>query len=166
MFNRYFKTLILIIRSYDPVFGLDTSLIIQLLVLQQKMKVPVPLTPVDFLRMLNLFVGNSIDEFSTLRKLPPTNSNFPSKATSRLAECEDLPPGAVVYAAFNKEIQATIRYSALLDNAVQGVAIQVLRMASKWWFRMRVWNPVTCPVQLEIMRDYHFNTAIDLFEYW
>jgi hypothetical protein len=93
---------------------------------------------------------------------------FPTKVI-RTTEC-DLPLDAKVYTYHHQEARAAVHCNTLFSRQYgahkETVAIQLLCMKNKHWFRVRVLPGEKNGKSTEIMKEYELSTAIELFEYW
>jgi hypothetical protein len=93
---------------------------------------------------------------------------FPTKVI-RTTEY-DLPLDAKVYMYHHQETRAAVHCNTLFSRQYgaykETVAIQLLRMRNKHWFRVRVLPGENNGESTEIMKEYELSTAIELFEYW
>lgn len=133
---------------------------------QTEMNLPVPLTPIDFARMLHVLIGNRIEDFNKEFRFG-SNVQYFKKNGMQTKTKSALPPGTEIYCEYNEQLATTIYYNAQFSKSRYSekeiLVLQLLRMQDEIWFRLQSSHGV---IDCEVMKRFDLTMAIDLYEYW
>jgi hypothetical protein len=129
--------------------------------LQQRMKMPVPLTPTDLYYMFHVLLGDQ--PITLIRK-----QCYRAAMITELIDCDmaDIPASAEIYSKYNEEMEVNVYYQArfiVSSNQHFTATIQILLMHHTHWFCMKLYQG---SLEAEVMKECDFDLAKDLFEYW
>jgi hypothetical protein len=128
--------------------------------LQQRMKMPVPLTPTDLYYMFHVLLGDQ--PITLIRK-----QCYGAAMITELTDCDmaDIPSSAEIYSKCNEEMEVNVYYQArfiVFSNQHFTATIQILLMHNTHWFCMKLYQGS----RIEVMKECDLDLAKDLFEYW
>jgi hypothetical protein len=134
---------------------------------QNAMNLPVPLTAIDFERMVHILREPYLEGFKLTYKKQYRAPRVTIADLIKADKCS-MPAGAGVYYEYNDGIKANIYYTVQLkrtiDHKTETVVVQLLRIRNKICFRMHIW--LNSIIKIDLMREYDVDLAKEVFEYW